>query len=222
MTGLLDLFTIIYDPPAVFERVREKPRFWMPFLGLAILQIIVAVLMMPYTRAAMSQIMQARGATPGSGAFAVFGIIFAPIGIAIPVLASAAILWMLLSVMAGEARFRSLLSVATYAGLTFVIAQLAGFAVLATGGGPSRVTSMADLRPAFGLDLLAPSASFAVQTFLGAFNPFSIWGLVLTGLGVAITHKTSKGTAFSVAFVALIVGAVIAAGFSMLAGPRGV
>mgnify|MGYP001565313242 CR=1 FL=1 len=221
MTGLLDLFTVIYDPPAVFERVREKPRFWTPFLGLAVLQVGVAVLMIPYTRAAMSQLMQARGASAGSGAFALFGIISAPLGIAIPVLASSAILWMLLSVLAGEARFRPLLSVATYAGITLIAAQLAGFAVLATGGGPSRVSSMADLRPAFGLDLLVPNASFAVQTFLGAFNPFSIWGLVLTGLGVAITHKTSKGTAFTVASVALLVGAAIATGFSMLA-PRGV
>ena len=73
MGGLLDLFNVLYDPTAVFARVKEKPRFWGPFLGLAVLQIIIAILMMPYTRAMMQAAIQARGGTAAPPAWVKFG-----------------------------------------------------------------------------------------------------------------------------------------------------
>jgi hypothetical protein len=88
--------------------------------------------------------------------------------------------------------------------------------VLKVSGG--QVQTAADLRPAFGLDLLAPNTTGFVKTLLWMVNPFTIWGLVLTGLGVAGTHNTSKATAFTVATCSFLVGALLAAGLSAL-GP---
>lgn len=220
MGGVLDLFTILYDPPAVFARVKEKPRFWGPFIGLAVLQVVVAALMLPYSKAVMQAMAQARGGAGAAAAdpsrFAVIGVVLAPIGVAIGLLLTAGVLWILVSVLAGEASFRHLLSVATYVAITGVLLGLASVAVLMLGGG--RVESMADLRPGFGLDLLAPDASGFVKTLLWMVNPFTLWGLVLTGLGVAGTHSTSKGTAFTVATIAFVINAGIAAGFAMIGG----
>ena len=217
MGGVLDLFTILYDPQAVFARVKEKPRFWGPFLGLAVLQVAIAALMLPYTRAAMVAMAQAQGSTTAPPSWApMIGVIAAPIGLAIGLLIGAGILWMLVSVLAGEGSFRHLLSVVTYVGITSILLGVASVAVLMLGGG--RVETMADLRPGFGLDLLVPDATGFVKTFLWTVNPFTLWGLVLTGFGVAGTHNTSKGTAFTIATIAFVINALIGAGFAMLGG----
>ncbi len=217
MGGVLDLLTILYDPPAVFARIKEKPRFWGPFIALAVVQVVITALMLPYTRALMQAMVQARGGTNAPPAWAAYaGLIMAPIGLAIGLLLTGAVLWILVSVLAGEASFRHLLSVATYVGITGILMGVASIAVLKLGGG--RVQTAADLRPGFGLDLLAPDATGFVKTLLWMVNPFTLWGLALTGLGVAGTHNTSKGTAYTVATIAFLINALIAAGFSMFGG----
>ncbi len=216
--GVLDLFNVLYDPTAVFARVKEKPRFWGPFLALAVLQVAIALLMMPYSRALMETMAQARGGTgaaPPSWA-AYVGLIMAPIILAIGLLLSAAVLWVLVSVIAGEGNFPRLLSVVTYVGITGILLTVASLAVLMLGGG--RIQTPADLRPGLGLDLLAPNAGGFLKTLLWMVNPFTLWGLVLTGLGVAGTHNTSKGSAFTIATIAFVINALIAAALSLLGG----
>lgn len=174
MGGLLDLFTILYDPQAVFARVKEKPRCWGPFLGLAVLQVAIAALMMPYTRAVMQTMARAQGSSAAPPSWApLIGVVGAPIGLAIGLLVAAAILWMLVSVLAGEGSFRH---------------------------------------------LLAPDATGFVKTLLWTVNRFTLWGLVLTGFGVAGTHHTTKGTAFTVATIAFVINALIGAGFAAIGG----
>jgi hypothetical protein len=52
---------------------------------------------------------------------------------------------------------------------------------------------------------------------LKGINPFSIWGVALTGIGVSTTHRLSKGTGYTVAVVgfaiALLIGGTLAAVF---------
>src|SRR3989441_6224272 len=123
----------------------------------------------------------------------------------------------LTSVFAGDAKFATLLSVTTYAGITFVLLSVAGLATLMLKG-VQGITSPADLQPALGLDLLVPEAGRFTTALLKAFNPFSIWGVILTAIGIQTTHRTSKGTAYTVAAVAFLIGTLIGAGFAML-GP---
>jgi len=217
MGGILDLFNVLYDPQAVFARVKEKPRFWGPFAALAALQVAITALMMPYTRALMQSMGQAQGATQAPPAWAAWiGVVIAPLGLAIGLAIGAGILWMLVSVLAGEGSFRHLLSVVTYVGITTILLGVASLAVLMLGGG--RVEAAADLRPGFGLDLLAPEATGFVKMLLWSVNPFTLWGLVLTGLGIAGTHNASKGAAFTIAGIAFVINAIIAAGFAAI-GP---
>lgn len=225
MGGVLDLFNVLYDPTAVFARVKEKPRFWGPFIGLAVLQIIIAVLMMPYTRVAMQAAMQARAAAAGgtappvSSGLAIAGVVTAPIVLVIGLLLSAAVLWILASVLAGEASFKHMLSVSAYVAITGTLMAIASLAVLMLSS--VRIQTPADLRPGFGLDLLAPNATGFLKTLLWMVNPFTLWGLVLTGLGVAGTHGTSKGTAYTIATIAFLFNALLAASLSMLGGGGG-
>jgi len=222
MNAVLDLVKVVYDPGAVFERLREKPSFWRPFIAICVVQLVLGVLQLPYTKAAMAaQVAQmparAGGGAPDPSKFATIGLLFVPIGLLLLFLISAALLWVLVSVFAGDAKFATLLSVATYVGITFVLLSVAGLATLMLKG-VQGITSPADLQPALGLDLLVPEAGRFTTALLKAFNPFSIWGVILTAIGIQTTHRTSKGTAYTVAAVAFVIGTLIGAGFAML-GP---
>jgi hypothetical protein len=75
---------------------------------------------------------------------------------------------------------------------------------------------MLDLQPSLGLDLLAPDAKGFMLGLLRGINPFTLYGLFLTGLGVTVTHKTTKGAAYTAAtiqfMVALLIGAALTRG----------
>jgi len=222
MNAVLDLVKVLYEPGAVFERLREKPSFWQPFIAICVVQLVLGVLQLPYTKAAMAvqfAQMQARGAAGPAdpSKFAMIGLLFLPIGLLLIFLILAALLWVLTSVLAGDAKFATLLSVTTYAGITFVLLSVAGLATLMLKG-VQGITSPADLQPALGLDLLVPEAGRFTTALLKAFNPFSIWGVILTAIGIQTTHRTSKGTAYTVAAVAFLIGTLIGAAFAML-GP---
>jgi membrane protein, antimicrobial resistance system len=222
MSALLDLLKILYEPTAVFERVREKPRFLAPFAGLAVAVIVLGFLQLPYTKAAMTaQFSQMPNLPPEAAqramSFAPIGLIVAPIFFAIVLLLNALVLWVLVSVLGGEAKFATMLSVTTYAAIAFVLLSAIGLVVLMTRG-PGAITGMADLQPALGLDLLAPDAKGFTLAFLRGVNPFTLYGLFLTATGIAVTHRTTKGTAYTAAVIQLLITLLVTAALSGMRG----
>jgi hypothetical protein len=220
--ALLDLVKVLYEPGAVFQRVAEKPSFLMPFIGMSVFQIIIGIVNMPYLKAAMqAQMAQAPAGAPDPSKFAAIGLIFVPIVIALVLLIGALLLWVLVSLVGGDGRFRTLLSVAAYAAVPSVILMsIVGVIVLHIQGTQS-LTSPQDMQPAVGLDLLVPGAKGFVGAVLKGINPFSIWGLVLTAIGVSTTHRLSKGSGYVVATASFAIGLLIAGAFGAMFGRMG-
>lgn len=218
MDAVLDLVRVLFEPTAVFERVREKPRFLAPFLVLAAITILVGALQLPYMKAALAQ---APNMTPQQVATASkvlpFTLVFGPIFYCLFLLVGALILWVSVSVLGGgaggEAKYGTLLSVATYASFSYALLQIVGVIVL-TMRGTSSVTSMMDLQPSLGLDLLAPDAKGFTLALLRGINPFTLYGLFLTATGVAVTHRTSKATAYTAAAIQFVISLLIGAALS--------
>ena len=220
MDAVLDLFRVLFEPAAVFGRVREKPRFLAPFLTLAVITVVIGVVQLPFVKAAMTaQFTQTPNMTPEQAQaalkFAPIGVVIAPIAYCLFLLLNAFILWVGVSVFGGEAKFGTLLSVTTYASISYTLLQIVGVIVLmmrGTGG----IASMVDLQPAVGLDLVAPDAKGFVLALLRGINPFTLYGLFLTSVGVAVTHQTSKATAYTAAtiqfLIALLLGAALSKG----------
>src|SRR6266516_1988343 len=126
MGAVLDLVRVWFEPTAVFERVREKPRFLAPFVALAIIIVLVSVVQLPYIKAALSvQFSQMPNMPPEAAqralSFASIGIVAAPIVYALILLINALMLWVLVSVVGGEAKFATLLSVTTYASISYIL-----------------------------------------------------------------------------------------------------
>ncbi|HYT04457.1 MAG TPA: YIP1 family protein [Gemmatimonadales bacterium] len=226
MRAVLDLVNVLFEPAAVFGRVGEKPRFLAPFLALAAVQVVVAILMLPYTRpvmeAAMAQAMKAQGASgapPNAAAFAYVGVIAQPIILIVLLLLGTAVVWVMTSLLGGEGKFTVLLSVLTYSAVAFIIQLVVTLLVLVLRGAQN-IQSPADLQPALGLDLLAPDAKGFVGGLLKGVNPFSIAGYWLTGIGVSVTHRLPRSTGYAIAAASFVVMLVVSAALAML-GPGG-
>jgi len=220
-SALADVFRVLFEPAAVFERVRARPRFFIPFLVICAIQIVLFFVNLPYIKAAV----QAQAATrpaggPDPSKFVWLGAVFIPLGLGIAFLIGGLLLWVLVSVFGGEGKFGTLLSVSTYASVPSVILLGIVGAIVLHMKGVGDITSQQDLQPALGLDLLAPAARGFVGAVLKAINPFSIWGLVLTAIGIATTHRLSKGTGYAIATIAFLVGLVIAGAFAGLFAGR--
>ncbi|HXM37437.1 MAG TPA: Yip1 family protein [Gemmatimonadales bacterium] len=222
-SALADVVKVLFEPTAVFERVRERPRFLVPFLAICALQIVIYFVNLPYLKVAMQAQMAAAHAPAGAtdpSKFAAIGALFIPIGIAIAFVLAAFILWVLVSLVGGEGKFGTLLSVATYASVpAVVVLAIVGTIVLHLQG-TGQITSPQDMQPALGLDLLVPSAKGFLGAALKAINPFGIWGLVLTAIGVSTTHRLSKGSGYLVATISFLIGVCIAGLFAGLFGSR--
>jgi len=223
MDAVLDLVRVLFSPGEVFERVRERPKFLLPWIGLSIIIVLIAYMMMPFTHAAMASRMaqiaqQNPQAAANAAKFEMFGIAFAPIFLLIGLLISAGLLWLLVTLFAGgDSKFVTLLSVSTYVAVPTMLLQIAGVIVLKMKG-VDAVTSPDDLRPPLGLNLLAPDTGGFMGALLAGINPFSLWAMVLTAIGVQVTHKTSKGAAYTVAIIATMLGVLISSAFASLGG----
>ena len=221
MGAFLDLFRVLYEPSAVFGRVTEKTRVIEPMIGLVLIQLILTAFSLPYIRALIQyQVSQAPAGSAANPALAlkigtIAAFIAGPIFLIIILLVAALLLWVLQAVMNGDAQFGKLLSVTAYASITALLGGIVGFVVLSMRGAES-ITSGADLRPMLGLNLLVPDAGKFMTTLLGSINPFGLWGMVLTAIGIKVTHKTTDSAAYTVSVTAFVIGILIASALSIL------
>lgn len=219
--ALLDVVKVLYEPMAVFERVRDRPKFLLPFLGICAVQVAIYFVNLPFLKVAMqAQMAQAPAGSPDTTKFAPLFAIGIPIGLGIALVLGAFILWVLVSLVGGDGKFGTLLSVATYTSVPSVILLAIVGTIVLQVQGSAQITSPQDMQPALGLDLLAPGAKGFMGAVLKGINPFSIWGLVLTAIGVSTTHRVSKGSGYVVAAASLVIGLLIGGAFGALFGGR--
>lgn len=224
MGAILDLVKVVYEPDAVFRRVAEKPRFLIPFLALAAAMLVISFTLKPFFAAAIqeglnqaaSRVTPEQAARmPSASTQATIVVVISPLNALFMLLIGALLLWVTVSLTGGEAKVGALLSVLTYAFVTYVLYATVSSIVLHLRGVES-VTSMDDMRAQLGLDLLAPNAGRIMGTFLSGFNPFSVWGVWMTGAGIALTARTSKTAGYVAAGIAYVIGLLILSAMSLL------
>jgi len=215
-----DVIKVLFEPAAVFERVRARPRFFAPFLAIMAVQCVLFFVNLGYLKVALQAQMATQAQArpmPGTAVLAVFGLVGLIVVLGIIFALTGLVLWVLASVLGGgEAKFSTTLSVATYSAVpSAILLSIIGTIVLHMQGSAG-LTSPQDMQPALGLDLLAPGAKGFVGALLKGINPFSIWGLVLMAIGVSITQRTSKGSGYTIAIAAFVVILLIGSGLAAI------
>src|SRR5213075_1885661 len=172
----LDVVNVLFEPGAVFERVRVRPSFLAPYLAIIVVQVVLFFVNLPILQVAIQAQMSTAAAgrpAPSAGVLVAFGLGFLLIILTIVLLISGALLWVLVSVFGGEGKFTKLLSVSLYSAIpAAALLSIVGTIVLHVQG-TAGITSPQDMQPALGLDLLSPGAKGFVGAILKGINPFT-------------------------------------------------
>lgn len=193
--SLLGMFT---SPGEQFKRIKENPKIWVPLIIITILYVIGMVLM----SASMDVSTLIEGGVPEDQAELILGItkvsiavvgIFTPI---IGVLISSAIQLLIAKIASSTVSFKQLFSMNTYIMIIGAVGLLLNMAVrFAIGGNPEiYITSLAGL------------LNQNQTGVLTSIEVFSIWGVILTAIGLHKTADFSKGLAWAIAIIFFLVG----------------
>jgi hypothetical protein len=215
VTDFVRMVRVLFSPTAVFEEQREKPTFWIPWLVLVVLFLIVSNLSFPFT-VAVARLQSAAAGRPFPAAaettIRTFSMIAVPLFTLVILLITAGLMYVVLLAGGGEARYKGLMTVAVFTGLLGVLQALLTLVVLKLRD-PATLQTVADYQVSLGLDLLLPSdASLGkfLDGVLRAVTPFSIWGLIITAIGVRTMERTTKGAAWAAASASFVLGLLLA------------
>lgn len=192
------------DPPGAARRVLTK-WFWVgPLILFSIVSFIAADVMMPMVQHVLEVTPAPPNVTPEQYQrglemgmmFQRIGMYFSPVTTAIIYAVEALILFAMCAILGVTARFTWLFNLVAGCSLIPLLASIASLIILKAKG---EIATMAELRPAMGVDIFLPEGTnkYAVA-FLGYFSIFEIWWIVMIVLIFSAAFRVSKGKAFAV------------------------
>lgn len=203
------LFGMIWSPGEQFEKIRQRPTIWIAMLIVTLLTMIGTLLTMmgmdmstvPLDGMSEDEIAMVEMFAKITGA--VMGL-FIPI---ISVLISSAIVLAIAKIANKDVTFKQLFSMNTFIYLIPALGVLINGLIRMLMGGNSEifVTSLAGLM----------NSDSAV---LGAIELFSIWHLILFGIGLNKVAQLSKGASWTIAIVFFLFQIGMASFSAMLSG----
>jgi hypothetical protein len=116
--------------------------------------------------------------------------------------------------LGAEVKFKQAMAVSMYAFLPTIIKSVIAIAVVAAGGAEGFTFQNPVASNLSGL--IDPNSSHFLYSILTSIDIFSIWTLVLTGIGYSCITLVKRGTCMGVVFGWWIVAALIGAGFGAL------
>lgn len=206
------------DPPGAARRVLTK-WFWIgPLVLFAIVSFIAANMMMPMVQHVLEVTPPPPNVSPEqyqrsleiATMFQRVSMYFSPVWAAIIYAIEALILLAMCSIMSITTKFRWLFNLVAGCSLITLLASIASLIVLKAKG---EISTMAELRPALGLDIFLPEGTnkYAVA-FLGYFSIFEIWWIVMMVLIFSAAFRVSKGKAFGVVLPLILLALIFRVG----------
>ena len=190
-----DIIDVFLSPAELFERRRHSP-VAPPLFMLLGCSIAIYLLTLPANaiimRASMPANPQAAAMIEQWGMlFTLVGAIFVPIGLLVGVAFSALLIWLFGKLFDLPTAFGSAVTIATYAGFIFLLAQIAGSIVVLFLGEGRIDNVQADL--SFGLlrFLDADALSAPLLPLLQRLDIFAIWQAVLLAIGVRVVYRAT-------------------------------
>jgi hypothetical protein len=238
--GLAERFLNIFvSPTETFESVTKKPAWWLPFIICVIIGIGSQFLLMDITKSdqqkAMTAQLQKQGKTDqeiqeiqqqmesGPGAFFVkagpiIGIVLTPFIIA----GIWALIALLLrvgsnSMVGGKADYSPVLGVVAWSSIVGLLGDLLKiFLVSRQGTSIGVTTSLASLMRPILITEKPTALYYVLYTFMSKMNPFTIWQVVLWGLGLAVVAKIKPNKGLIVSFALWAAWTVLSLGLGTL------
>jgi hypothetical protein len=198
----LGMMNIFVDPASAVKRIHRKASWLWPLLLVSAGTIILSLLSLPIVMRVMTenppagmpagQIEKSIGMIETMQRVSIF---FTPVLLAGIWALLAWVLSLVCSVAGMNARFRDLFSLLAHCALIPLVGQIAGFIVVSVKA--DQIESLAELKPAFGLDLLFHDGiDRQLLAVLNYFSMFTIWYIIVLAVGLAHLAGVSKSKAF--------------------------
>jgi hypothetical protein len=215
---LAGLGSFFIDPPGAARRVFHK-WFWIgPLVVFSIVSMVASYLMLPMVQHVLEVSPIPAGSSPEqyqSGMDLAMTIqrvsmYFSPVIVAVILALQALVIWATCSVLTLDVKFRWLFNLVAGCSLIQVLASIASLVILK---GKGEISTMAELRPALGLDIFLPEGTNKYATaFLGYFSIFEIWWIVMMVLVFSTAFRVSKGKALAAVLPLIMVSILLRIG----------
>lgn len=213
------LLGMIMNPREQFERIRENPKIVVALIVVTLLALIAAL----FSFKGMEQILEAELGAVSEEEMMILTIIaqisavvtalFTPI---VTVLISSAIYMLIAKIVQKDVTFKQLFSMFFY--IAFINIGLNGlvngfFSMFVKNANPeAALTSLNSIIGAEGV----------MGVLLSSIEVFSIWGIILTAMGLQIVAQFSKGLAWGTVIAFYIISIGILIGLTMISQTVGV
>lgn len=203
---------VLFSPRSFFDRLRERPRWLVPFLVASVVVFGTNLLMAPYLEE-IQEDMMARSTKPEiaearmrQGDRGVFGKALTGVGGAVWILVGA-VVWagvflVSATVLGGESAFKKMLAVSSHCLLIDALAALVRAGLAGIKGSAMVTTSLAALWPT--QDIL--DIGYAL---LGRIDVFIIWWVIAASAGVAAMSGVSSRKALAAVILVRALVAVV-------------
>jgi hypothetical protein len=214
-TDVAGVFDFLIDPRGAAKRLPRKYFWVVPLAIMSIAMVVLGIINMPLAHQALVNQPVPANVTPdqmqqrinvGTMVQKIF-VYLSPVVLFIMTAFSAAVVLMCGLVIGLKPRFLEMFNLMAGLSIIEVLKLIATTVVIHMKGEPS---SMADLQPALGLDIFAPAGMNKVLVaFLGYFNVFQIWEMVMAILIFALAYRVSKGKAAVAVLPVFLIGLVL-------------
>lgn len=207
MGGVAKVFNIFLEPRKVFESLKIKPTWLVPFLIIAILGIGFFYYTYPFIMNQQVERIRDNDKIPEEQKQTiiekmtekahppVWQLAFAPIGAMVALVVVSAILFFVFNVLlGGDSTFRRVFSVYCYSGLVAIPSMIVKFPLIMMKKDVGIQTSLALL-------LSADSKDTFLYSVFSSFDIFTIWEVILVSLGMGILYKYSAKKSFTVVLI---------------------
>jgi hypothetical protein len=213
MSSLLQVF---FSPRQLFDRVDAKPEWVLPFVTVVVVTLVLALILLPtvirpYTLEKLESSLHGAGEQQerirelvGGPVLYVSSLASALFVTPAKLLIIAGVFTLVILPVPGEAKFQKMLSVSSYSALISVLGGVVGAATM---------IAKKSLEVSLSIGLFFPflEKSNFLFRLLSQMNFFTIWSLVVFGIGLSVVGKMSAKRSWLLVFALWVVVIVLAA-----------
>lgn len=224
MGGASKVFNIFFEPRKVFESLKIKPTWVVPFIIVALLGMGFFYYTFPYMMNQQVQRIQENERIPEDQKERIietlkekehpplWQLAIAPAGSLIALVIVSAVLFFVFNVlMGGDSTFRRAFSVYCYSALVAIPSMIVKFPLIMSKGNLNVQTSLALL-------LSADAKDTFLYSVLSSFDIFTVWQVILVSMGLGVMYRYATKKAFTAVFILWIVWILLKSGLGTMLG----